>query len=96
MYKNGNALVGTDWERDFGHVTAIYTKIYQALSYEEKQALDMHLDNKLEMQKLTMAELRKVLLDIYKLKKRQSTNQAHIKSLHLSIMPPMMPPEPNE
>ena len=96
LYKNGNALVGTDWEMDSGHVTAIYTKIYQALSDEEKQALDMHLDNKLEMQKLTMAELRKVLLDIYKLKKRSSTNQALIKSLHLSIMPPTMPPEPNE
>ena len=88
FYKNSNVIAGTDWESDPSHVTGVYTKIYQALSNDEKQVLNMQLDKKLEEQRLTVTELRKVLLDIYKLVQNPSSpNNAIIKSLHLSIMP---------
>ena len=67
MYKNSNALVGTDWEMDSGHVTGVYTKVYQALYDGEKNELDRRLDGKLENRSLTVCELKRELVDIHKL-----------------------------
>lgn len=71
MYKDGNALVGTDWENDSGHVTGVYTKMYQALYDGEKNELDRRLDRKLENQTLTVCQLKNELIDINKLSRSE-------------------------
>ena len=90
MYKNSNALVGTDWEMDAGHVTGIYTKIHQALSDAEKHELNRRLDDKLEKRNLTVFELRRVLVEISKLRSQKPIEirsfKLDTKTHHLTIM----------
>ena len=90
LYKNGNALVGTDWERDSGHVTAVYTKIYQALSDDGKLQLNRRLEDKLEQRILNIFELRRVLVEISKIRKEKTIEirsfKLDTKSHQLSIL----------
>lgn len=67
LYKASNALHGEEWQEQTVHITALYTKLHGSLYDVEKAELNRRLDSKLERGSLTVAELKRELVDINKL-----------------------------
>ena len=67
LYKSSKGLMGDVWQKNPFHVSQIYCKMHEGLYNEEQMRLDEKLDNLLEKGTLTVARLKKEVIEINKM-----------------------------
>ena len=67
LYKSSSGLMGDLWQKNPTHVSHIYSKLYEGLYEEEQLYLHRKLDKYLERGTLTVARLKKELIEINKM-----------------------------
>ena len=67
LYKSSKGLMGDEWHLNPTHVSHIYSLLYHGLYNEEQLRLDEKLDKQLERGILTVARLKKELIEINKM-----------------------------
>ena len=67
LYKSSKGLMGDEWHLNPIHVSHIYSLLYHGLYNEEQLRLDEKLDKQLERGILTVARLKKELIEINKM-----------------------------
>ena len=67
LYKSSKGLMGDEWQDDPSHSSHLYTKLYGSLYEGEKNELERKLDRYVERGTLTVARLKKELIEINKM-----------------------------
>ena len=67
LYKSSKGLMGDVWQKNPFHVSQIYCKMHEGLYNEEQMRLDEKLDKLLEKGTLTVARLKKEVIEINKM-----------------------------
>ena len=68
LYKTQS--MGNDWEENPHLTPPVYSKVYAALTPEEKVELNIRLDGELELGKLTISKLKEVFVHISKMNRK--------------------------
>ena len=67
LYKSSKGLMGENWQKNPTHVSHVYCRLYEGLYEEERRYIDRKLDKYLERGTLTVARLKKELIEINKM-----------------------------
>ena len=67
LYKSSKGLMGENWQENPTHVSHVFCKLYEGLYEEERVYIDRKLDKYLERGTLTVARLKKELIEINKM-----------------------------
>ena len=67
LYKTSNNFKDDNWQKEFGHVSAIYAKIFSSCYLEQQNELSRKTETSLESGELTLDDLKSVLVSINKL-----------------------------
>ena len=67
LYKSSKGIMGNEWQDEPVHTSHIYTKLHGSLYEDEKSELERKLDRYVERGTLTVARLKKELIEINKM-----------------------------